>query len=222
MSWTFWYLNDWKSWMSAEAVGVYEHREEMINRKCCFKSNTFTSLTGESVVVVPRCFVSTHHTQLVRASAPPSWPHPGPPAKSHRPKPMSQSPREQVRTGITGGLQAVRVVLAGSVAELRGRGRGGRRGGGGRWGAVEGEGQVGREVRLLAVREQLEVWVREGITQRLSQHVWKRKHETKELIDVQMTQNDTTVLMLQLLARGFSLSSRKVSINMKKVVTLVL
>lgn len=65
----------------------------------------------------------------------------------------------------------MRVILVRSVAELRGRGRGGGRGGGGRGRAVEGEGQVGREVLLLAVREQLEVGVLEGIPERFSQHV---------------------------------------------------
>lgn len=73
--------------------------------------------------------------------------------------------------GITGHLQAVGAVVVRRMAGLRGgRGGGGGGGGGGRR-AVEGEGQVGRAVLLLAVREQLEVGVLQGVAQRVSQHV---------------------------------------------------
>lgn len=63
-------------------------------------------------------------------------------------------------------------VVVGGVAGLRGGGRGGGgRGGGGGWRAVEGELQVGMAVLLLAVREQLEVRVLQGVAQRIGQQV---------------------------------------------------
>lgn len=68
-------------------------------------------------------------------------------------------------------------VVVRRVAELRGGGGGGRRGGGGGRRAVEGEGQVARAVLLLAVREQLEVGVLQGVAQGVSKHVWKKKEK---------------------------------------------
>lgn len=51
-------------------------------------------------------------------------------------------------------------VVVRRVAGLRrGGGGGGRRGGGGGWRAIEGEGQVGGGVLLLAAGEQLKVGV---------------------------------------------------------------
>lgn len=72
---------------------------------------------------------------------------------------------------IARGLQAVRAVMVWWVAELRGRGGGGGRGGRGGWRTIVGEGQVGRTILLLAVWEELEVRVLQGIAQGVSQHI---------------------------------------------------
>ena len=138
--------------------------------------NTFASLTGEGVVVIPRCFISTHHTQLVLTSALPHRPHPRPPPQRQpdRSEPLNQAPTVGLGAGVTGDLKAVRAVVVRGMAELRGRSGGGWGGGGGRR-AVEGEGQVCGGVLLLAVREQLEVRVLQGVAQRVSQHVWDGK-----------------------------------------------
>lgn len=47
-------------------------------------SLTFTSLTGESVIVVPRCFVSTHDTQFFPFDPSCLWHVPGPFAHRRR------------------------------------------------------------------------------------------------------------------------------------------
>lgn len=146
--------------------------------------NTFASLAGKSIVVVSWCFIATHHTQLILTSALSTRTHPGPPPhwQSYRSEALSkEAPTVGLGARIARGLQAVRAVVVWWVAELRGRGGGGGRGGRGGWRTIVGEGQVGRTILLLAVWEELEVRVLQGIAQGVSQHIWNQSPGSKVL-----------------------------------------
>lgn len=146
--------------------------------------NTFASLAGKSIVVVSWCFITTHHTQLILTSALSTRAHPGPPPhwQSYRSEALSkEAPTVGLGARIARGLQAVRAVMVWWVTELRGRGGGGGRGGRGGWRTIVGEGQVGRTILLLAVWEELEVRVLQGIPQGVSQHIWNQSPGSKVL-----------------------------------------
>lgn len=70
-------------------------------------SGTFTALTGEGVVVIPRRFVPTNHTQLILASALAPYSQAGPPPKGqlHGSTALNRAPAEGIRAWLAGPLQ---------------------------------------------------------------------------------------------------------------------
>lgn len=85
------------------------------------RGETFASLAGESVVVIPRCFVATHHAQLVLTSsfAPQSHPRPPPQGQPRHSVAMNWAVAGGLGGGVTRGLQAVGAVVVRQVVGLR-------------------------------------------------------------------------------------------------------
>lgn len=84
------------------------------------RGETFASLAGEGVVVIPRCFVATHHAQLVLTSAlgPQSHPRPPPQGQARHSVALNRAVAVGLRGGVARGLQAVGAVVVGQVIGL--------------------------------------------------------------------------------------------------------
>lgn len=84
------------------------------------RGETFASLAGESIVMIPRCFVTTHHAQLVLTSAlgPQSHPRPPPQGQPHHSVALNRDVAGGLRGGVAGGLQAVGAVVVRQVIWL--------------------------------------------------------------------------------------------------------